>query len=547
MSFLDDWLEHESWWFNQSEDQDKLIVSKYEKLLNNKSLYEENKEYEKISTIVENIIILDQLPRHIYRKCESHHIIDYYLLHAIRWSNHVFDNLSKNDIINIDSRYLCFILLPYRHSKNLNKILDIIDMIWMIIKEKREKKEKENYLSRFLNASYNQIQRELSREMCEKKVVCVDYKNDENNENDHNFETILDPIFIKNTNNILDQNDNSFDKDISHLFINPNNVYKNVIISLSGGVDSMLCAFFLKKRGYNVFAIFINYQNRKEHFEECLFLKYWCKKMNIPLFIRHIEEIHRESCMIYGFRNLYEEYTKNARFCAYQYVQNIIKKNGKNEMIDVPIVLGHNKDDTIENIITNLCHQDKYDNLHGMVKYQKQNGFLFWRPFLSISKSQIYEWAKYFNIPFLKDSTPSWSQRGKIRDIVKPCLISFDSNIENALLYLSQYLKEGSDYIKKEAKTIYENMEKQSIENKDVYIWSVRSSHDIPLSKIVWKNIFSFLSIFPSHDSIDHFIKRMTKIKEGKTSHKNIHKFEINKHLSIEYEYNSKILLYKYK
>ena len=71
MSFLDDWLEHESWWFNQSEDQDKLIVSKYEKLLNNKSLYEENKEYEKISTIVENIIILDQLPCHIYRKCKS--------------------------------------------------------------------------------------------------------------------------------------------------------------------------------------------------------------------------------------------------------------------------------------------------------------------------------------------------------------------------------------------------------------------------------------------------------------------------------------------
>jgi len=81
---------------------------------------------------------LDQLPFYIYRKCKSHHIIYYYLLYVISWSNHILDNFDINDIINIDSRYFCFILLPYRHSINLNKILDIIDMIWNIFKQKKD-------------------------------------------------------------------------------------------------------------------------------------------------------------------------------------------------------------------------------------------------------------------------------------------------------------------------------------------------------------------------------------------------------------------------
>jgi len=47
-----------------------------------------------------------------------------------------------------------------------------------------------------------------------------------------------------------------------------------------------------------------------------------------------------------------------------------------------------------------------------------------------------------------------------------------------------------------------------------------KNCKDIPLSQIVWKNIFGFIpSVLPSHHSIDHFLERMKKIRE-----ENMHK-----------------------
>ena len=71
----------------------------------------------------------------------------------------------------------------------------------------------------------------------------------------------------------------------------------------------------------------------------------------------------------------------------------------------------------------------------------------FCRPMLSINKLQIYEYAFINNIPFLSDSTPNWSQRGQIRDLVKPCLESWNSNSINGLSELSIVMKESMECV----------------------------------------------------------------------------------------------------
>jgi len=69
---------------------------------------------------------------------------------------------------------------------------------------------------------------------------------------------------------------------------------------------------------------------------------------------------------------------KNARFSAYQYVKNIIRNNHQYDIsVDIPIVLGHNEDDTVKTIITNICHQDKYDNLLGMSNFKNKSVCIF--------------------------------------------------------------------------------------------------------------------------------------------------------------------------
>ena len=49
------------------------------------------------------------------------------------------------------------------------------------------------------------------------------------------------------------------------------------------------------------------------------------------------------------------------------------------------------------------------------------------RPFISVEKKEILEFAHCYNIPFLKNTTPEWSNRGKLRNI-------FLSDVENNLV-----------------------------------------------------------------------------------------------------------------
>ena len=48
-------------------------------------------------------------------------------------------------------------------------------------------------------------------------------------------------------------------------------------------------------------------------------------------------------------------------------------------------------------------------------------------------KSEVYRYAEENNILFFKDSTPKWSKRGKIRDIVLPQLEDLFSNSKDQL------------------------------------------------------------------------------------------------------------------
>jgi tRNA(Ile)-lysidine synthase TilS/MesJ len=71
------------------------------------------------------------------------------------------------------------------------------------------------------------------------------------------------------------------------------------------------------------------------------------------------------------------------------------------------------------------------------------------RPLLEITKEEIHSYATHFNLLHTKNSTPSWSRRGQIRDNIvdmlkRPC---FDTelNCMDALHSLSTKIDEMSD------------------------------------------------------------------------------------------------------
>jgi tRNA(Ile)-lysidine synthetase-like protein len=197
-----------------------------------------------------------------------------------------------------------------------------------------------------------------------------------------------------------------------------------IILSLSGGVDSMVCSYILAKQNTRFQAVHINYGNRATADAEEAFVRDWCAYLGIPLYVRRITEIKREPCMNHNMRDIYETYTRRVRLGTYDTISPA----------STIIVLGHNKDDCLENIMTNIAGRTHFDNLTGM-SHEK-----FYRPLLHVSKADIKAFAAHHGVPHLPNSTPPWSQRGQIRASIVPVLDAWNPLFVPGMHHLSTML-----------------------------------------------------------------------------------------------------------
>lgn len=461
MTFLDEWFNNSDKWFNSNYKFDLYLTNKYEYLLNSNS-----------DNIIENIIIYDQLTRHIFRNTYSNHIILYFLQKALniinlyKYNNEFINNLNDNEFI--------FFMLPLRHSNIKENIFYVLDKSW-----NRKNINKKFLIATYKNAYFNE------------KLINID-----------------DYIHCFYNSNVLDYNpiDNIINNN-KYLIgdFNIINNYDSIIVSLSGGVDSMVC---LKNCMYlfpniKLSCVHINYNNRSYSNDETLFISYFCYKYNIKLYVRNINEINRNLCIKNDMREIYENYTKKIRFNSYKSIS------------DNPIViLGHNKDDCFENIITNITYNNHYDNLEGMDIITKIDNITFVRPLLNISKKEIYKFAIDHNIPYVKNSTPEWCQRGKIRDNIIPCLNNFDNNTIKGFFNLSYVLKDLYNMIDNEINIficyIKSNYNMINTEDNNLYDYHHIDIDKININKLFWKGlIFKLFNLNIKNKSLNNLIERL--------------------------------------
>lgn len=187
---------------------------------------------------------------------------------------------------------------------------------------------------------------------------------------------------------------------------------KPILLSLSGGVDSMVIFEILHKFKIPFRCIHIDYANRPESGDEAEYLQSFCKtksvhfkKIRIP-FKRDDKDLNR---------NQYETLTRQMRFENY--------RNMCNEMGTDVVCLGHHDDDIIENIICNIFQLQSNTDL-GKIHEESwtKEGLIIKRPLIGLKKSDIYKYARVNDVFFFQDSTPKWSKRGQIRDAIVPCL-----------------------------------------------------------------------------------------------------------------------------
>ena len=212
---------------------------------------------------------------------------------------------------------------------------------------------------------------------------------------------------------------NSLFQDIL-MFINNNQIIDSgILVSLSGGVDSMVILRLLIEarnyRNFDIHATMVNYNLREESIEEAKFLDKYCTLNNIYLDIVHIENSPNDRKDIGSSkRKIFEEITKDIRYNSYR--KKIFAQDLKG------VVLGHHRDDIIENMFTNLLKGHNILDIEVMKEQSTQRDINIYRPLLNYYKSSIYELAHEFQVPYFKDTTPQWSRRGQMRNKIFPLL-----------------------------------------------------------------------------------------------------------------------------
>ncbi len=499
---LDFWfsLNNSKKWFVNDHIFDKEIYDKFNSLLETTRHISldynldnnDNIDNNQIRFILENIILFDQMSRNIFRVNNHNHRSDDDII-ALDLANYL---ISNNKLNNLKQEYFYFVILPLRHTKNSVYCRQAIDLIKnyednnLIINEQEWLNFKcASYRSLYDSTSYGIINDEQIFESLSEYYNSVDY-----------FRDIIDPVIL-NINNFK-----------IHYIINNNiiidTIYKSMTkhnkslddsycISLSGGVDSMVIAYALahlgKLYGFSVHAVHIQHSNREEASREAEMIKEYCMQLNIIFHHIKIEHIKRHEIN----RDFYETETRRIRFDFYRN----IKKHYQVNLFS----LGHHRGDVAENVFVNLLKGRTLLDLPVMSEFDEQEGVCLWRPLLNLPKSEILKFAEEYGIIYTKNSTPEWSVRGKLRNIILPQLNDMFNQVE---LNLYNAGKESSDLCEYVNTNIVDNIVENTVYGKLGFYFPINKLRNANFT--IWK--LSLQKIFHNnHMNMlkDHVIREL--------------------------------------
>lgn len=228
----------------------------------------------------------------------------------------------------------------------------------------------------------------------------------------------------------------------------------SVIVGVSGGPDSMtLLTLLLElKEEYNlqIYVAHVNHMIRENAIEDEEYVKKFCDKNNIKLFIKRENIIEKSKQDKKGLE-------ETGREVRYNFFEEVSKNTNSNK-----IAIAHNLNDKIETIIMNLTRGTGISGLKGIEPKREK----YIRPLIEIERSEIEKYCeeKKLNPRIDESNQDNTYTRNKIRNIVIPYIKKeLNTNIINNLNRLSEIVKENEEYLEKITTEAYKEilLEKQ--------------------------------------------------------------------------------------
>ena len=203
---------------------------------------------------------------------------------------------------------------------------------------------------------------------------------------------------------------------------------KNLLIAVSGGIDSVVLTHLLKKLKFRFELAHCNFKLRgKESNKDEQFVLSLAKKINVP---SHTIQFETESYA----REKSISTQMAARELRYNWFQELCLKNS----LDY-ILTAHHKEDIFETVLMNLTRGTGLDGLTGI---PEMNGNII-RPMLPFTRNDIIVYASRNKIQWREDQSNSSIKyaRNKIRHKVVPVLKELNPNLLSTFDQTLDHLK----------------------------------------------------------------------------------------------------------
>ena len=194
----------------------------------------------------------------------------------------------------------------------------------------------------------------------------------------------------------------------------------NILLAVSGGIDSMVMADLFVKTGGNIAIAHCNFslRGRDSDLDEELVMKFSAAN-NIRIFTK------RFNTLKYASQN-HISVQMAARDLRYGWFEELRKEGGFDR-----IAVAHNLNDNIETLLINLTRGTGITGLAGMKPLS--NNII--RPLLFATRSRIADYANTFDVPFREDKSNAETKyiRNRIRHKILPLLMEINPSVEATL------------------------------------------------------------------------------------------------------------------
>lgn len=189
------------------------------------------------------------------------------------------------------------------------------------------------------------------------------------------------------------------------------------------------------------------------------------------------------------------------------------------------VILGHHADDQAETILKRILEGASLTALEGIRPIQLQGDLQVWRPFLTIPKKKIVQWASHNQLVYFNDPT-NWDPkylRSKMRTLILPQLEeAFGKKVSSNLIRLGELAIQMKGYVSQ--KSAFFSMELLRDEEQMVLDFNpYYPLHPLEL-KVFLKHFFHDQNILVSYRNLD----LIQFFLENKTNYKKIDSLIIN-------------------